>query len=154
MWIILLFMFCVCHTFLSFHCFFCGSFMLFLSFFLCFHARVFIDALWSPAGKGWSLGSRLWCLVTFPLVSWLRCDAWLYWFRIFTLFLTLIGPCISEQILSNLQSDKRKLGWEIKLCRLPIVTVISNKYYDLVFICYLKSTFSRGFPKRYIQKHF
>ena len=31
---------------------FCGSFVLFLSCFvlLCFRARLFIDALWSPAG--------------------------------------------------------------------------------------------------------
>ena len=27
-------------------CFFCGSFMLFLFSFLCFHARLFVDALW------------------------------------------------------------------------------------------------------------
>ena len=26
--------------------------MLFLSFLLCFHARLFVDALWSPVGKG------------------------------------------------------------------------------------------------------
>ena len=26
--------------------------MLFLSFLLCFHARLFVDALWSPAEKG------------------------------------------------------------------------------------------------------
>ena len=41
---------------------------------LCFHARLFVDALWSPAGKG--LTSRLSFVmsncdvVTFPLVSW------------------------------------------------------------------------------------
>ena len=33
-------------------CFFCGSFMLFLLVLLCFHARLFVDAFWSPAGKG------------------------------------------------------------------------------------------------------
>ena len=41
-------------------------------------ARLFIYALWSPAGKGLpeALGSRLWFItefVTFPLVSWVRC---------------------------------------------------------------------------------
>ena len=48
--------------------------MLFLSFFLlCFGVGLFIDALWSPAGKG--LTSWLWFVmsncevVTFPLVS-------------------------------------------------------------------------------------
>ena len=58
---------------------------------LCFHARLFVDALWSPAGKG--LASLLsivksycdvvrlsfvmsYCdVVTFPLVFWVRCGA-------------------------------------------------------------------------------
>ena len=44
---------------------------------LCFRVRLFIVALWSPAGKG--LTSLLsfvmsYCeFVTFPLVSWVRC---------------------------------------------------------------------------------
>ena len=44
---------------------------------LCLCARLFICALWSPAGKG--LTSRLSFVVsncefvTFPLVSWVRC---------------------------------------------------------------------------------
>ena len=38
--------------------------MLFLSCMSCFHARVFVDTLWSPAGKGLSSnGSRLRCLI-------------------------------------------------------------------------------------------
>ena len=46
---------------------------------LWFRARLFIDDLWSPAGKG--LTSWLSCVmsncevVTFPLVSWVRCGA-------------------------------------------------------------------------------
>ena len=47
---------------------------------LYFSARLFIDALWSPAGKG--LTSLLLSfvmsnceVVTFPLVSWVRCGA-------------------------------------------------------------------------------
>ena len=32
-------------------------------FLLCFHARMFIDALWSHAGKGLTSWSRLWCLI-------------------------------------------------------------------------------------------
>ena len=53
----------------------------------------FVRVLWSPAGKG--LTSWLSCVmsncevVTFPLVSWVRCGAWLYRFLIFVLFLTL-----------------------------------------------------------------
>ena len=62
-------------------------------FLLYIHARLFIDALWSPAGKGLaSLLSfvMLNCdVVTFSLVSWVRCGAWLYRFLIFALFLSL-----------------------------------------------------------------
>ena len=48
-------------------------------FLLCFHARLFIDALWSPAGKGlisWLSFVMSNCkVVTFPLVSRVRCGA-------------------------------------------------------------------------------
>ena len=53
-------------------CYFCLCF-------LCFHARLFIDALWSPAGKmlaSWLSFVMSKCdVVTFPLVSWVRCGA-------------------------------------------------------------------------------
>ena len=43
-------------------------------------------------GKGWLLGSRLWCLIVClslsHVVSWVRCGTWLYRFLIFALFLT------------------------------------------------------------------
>ena len=46
---------------------------------LCFHARLFVVALWSTAGKGltsWLSFVMTYCdVVTFPLVSWARCDA-------------------------------------------------------------------------------
>ena len=46
-------------------------------------------------GKGWPLGSRLWCLIVFLslsyVVSWVRCGTWLYRFLIFANFLTLKG---------------------------------------------------------------
>ena len=46
---------------------------------LCFQSRLFVDALWSPAGKGltsWLSFVMSDCdVVTFPLVSWLRCGA-------------------------------------------------------------------------------
>ena len=57
-------------------------YVIFDLFLLCFCARLFIDALWSAAGKG--LTSRLSFVmsncevVTFPLVLWARCGAWLY----------------------------------------------------------------------------
>ena len=44
---------------------------------LCLYARLFIGALWSPAGKGltsWLSFVISNCeVVTFPLVSWVRC---------------------------------------------------------------------------------
>ena len=46
---------------------------------LWFHARLFVDALWSPAGKeltSWLSFVMSNCdVVTFPLVSWVRCGA-------------------------------------------------------------------------------
>ena len=60
---------------------------------LCFHARLFVDALRSPAGEGltsWLSFVMSNCdVVTFPLVSLVRCGAELYQFLIFALFLTL-----------------------------------------------------------------
>ena len=48
-------------------------------FLICFRARLFIDALWSPDGKGmtfWLSFVMSNCeVVTFPLVSWVRCGA-------------------------------------------------------------------------------
>ena len=44
-----------------------------------FHARLFVGALWSPAGRGltsWlSFVMSNYDVVTFPLVSWVRCGA-------------------------------------------------------------------------------
>ena len=46
---------------------------------LCFHARLFVDALWSPAGKVlifWLSFVMSYCDVgTFPWVSLVRCGA-------------------------------------------------------------------------------
>ena len=53
--------------------------MLFLSSFLCFYPHTFVDALWSSAEKGltsWLSFVMSNCdVVTFPLVSWVRCGA-------------------------------------------------------------------------------
>ena len=63
---------------------------------LCFCVTMSIDALWSPAGKGltsWLSFVMSYCeFVIFPLVSWVRCGAWLYRFLIFALFLTFHPP--------------------------------------------------------------
>ena len=45
----------------------------------CFHSRLFVDAVWSPAGKelaSWFSFVKSNCdLVTLPLESWVRCGA-------------------------------------------------------------------------------
>ena len=50
-----------------------------LVFLLCFRVHLFIDALWSPAGKGltsWLSFVMSNCeVVTLPLVTWVRCGA-------------------------------------------------------------------------------
>ena len=60
---------------------------------LCFHVRLFVDALCSPVEKGptfWlSFVMSICDVVTFPLVSWVRCAARLNRFLIFALFLSL-----------------------------------------------------------------
>ena len=47
--------------------------------YLCFHVRLFVVAVWSPAGKGltsWLSFVMSNCdVVTFSLVSWVRCGA-------------------------------------------------------------------------------
>ena len=58
-------------------------------------ARLFICALWSPAGKGltsWLSFVVSNCkFVTLPLVSWVRCGTWLYRFLIFAPLLTFMN---------------------------------------------------------------
>ena len=71
-------------------------------------------------GKGWPLGSRLWCLLWvchFPigiLVSWVRCGTWLYRFLIFAPLLTFTGLLMD-------QSDHRSLKFD------PDITSIATK---------------------------
>ena len=59
-------------SFVDYLCYFCLVLIY-------FHARLFVDALWSPAGKeltSWlSFVMSICDVVTFPLVSWVRCGA-------------------------------------------------------------------------------
>ena len=56
-------------------------------------SRLFIDALWSPAGKGltsWLSFLMLNCVLSLShVLSWVRCGTCLYQFLIFATFLTL-----------------------------------------------------------------
>ena len=107
---------------------------------LCLCARLFICALWSPAGKGltsWlSFVVSNWEFVTFPLVSWVRCSTWLYRFLIFAPLLTLQILCMyvatfhcPNAILDQWRGEEEKhikLNW--KTCfnfKLTNVTYLS-----------------------------
>ena len=71
---------------------------------LCLCARLFICALWSPAGKGlisWLSFVVSNCeFVIFPLVSWVRCGTWLYRYLIFAPLLTLLCIFDYESLLT------------------------------------------------------
>ena len=61
---------------------FVDQYVISVLFLLCFRVRLFIDAVWLPAGKGltsWLSFVMSNCeVVTFPLVSWVRYGAGLY----------------------------------------------------------------------------
>ena len=119
-------------------CFICGSFMLFLSCFVMLHARLFVDALWSPAGKG--LASWLsflmsnYDVVTFPLVSWVRCGVWLYRFLIFVFFLTLSLRCTSVCKGGTIPFDAYKqnlcISYQILQMQYILEEVIINGFHE------------------------
>ena len=77
---------------------------------ICLCTRLFICALWSPAGKGltfWLSFVVSNCkLITFPLVSWVRCGTWLYLFLIFAPLLTSTTHLLFQPLLH----------WEICYC--------------------------------------
>ena len=77
-----------------------------------FFLSCFCYALWSPTGKGltsWLSFVMSNCeIVTFPLVSWVRCGAWLYRFLIFFLFLTFICKLVEQ-----------KFVWKTKVATMP-----------------------------------
>ena len=112
-------------------CFICGSFM-FLSVLFCY---AFMHVSWSPAGKGLTFGLsfvKFNCdVVTFPLVSWVRCGVWLYRFLIFALFLTWTW---TNGILSSKIYDKRDgfnishFLMEMLLAPLPIMYIVRSLF--------------------------
>ena len=71
-------------------------------------ARLFICALWSPAGKrqtSWLSFAVSYCeFVNFPLVSWVRCGTCLYRFMIFAAKCTLTYLPIMAAVLIDRSS--------------------------------------------------
>ena len=117
------------------------SFVEFLCFFsvlclLCLCARLFICALWSPAGKrltSWLSFVLSNCkFVTFPLVSWVRCGTWLYRFLIFASLLIFIKPVheISNNVVCATSKASDQPAYTPSLirasaCRLSILWLLS-----------------------------
>ena len=106
-------------------CYFFGSFRLFLYCFCYAFVRV---CLLMPCGhllgKGWHLGSRLWCLIMKLLLPhlypWVRCGAWFYRFLIFALFLTsvILGLKAYKHWVSCERNASCSFIWIfLKLCR-------------------------------------
>ena len=98
-------------------CFFCGLFLFFVLVFIILSC-LFLAALWSSAGKG--LTSWLSCVWCFPvflshshMVSWVRCDTWLYWFLIFAFFLTLSKLWAELELFSYLKIKTCLVGTQM-----------------------------------------
>ena len=125
-------------------------------FLLCFRALLFIDALWSPVGKGltsWLSFVMSNCKVfTFPLVSCARCGARLCRFLIFALLLTM-RTCTWCNVLSSVTftptiSEGRKMycvlhralhpwllegvHWTVNQVR-PIWQLVRNRIKDIAY---------------------
>ena len=83
---------------------FCVIYVLCLS---CFRVRSLLPC-GHQLGKGWPLGSCLWCLIEFLslsyVVTWVRCGTWLYRFLIFAAFLTL-------QFWNKIYAQETRLYW-------------------------------------------
>ena len=77
-----------------------------------FFLRLFIGALWSPAGKGLtsSLSFLMFNCVTFPCFILGQVSlTWLYWFLIFATFLTLLSVTM-YYVVNRLVQEKVWLG--------------------------------------------
>ena len=105
---------------------------------------VFLDvcALWSPAGKGWPLGSRLWCLP----VSWslshlypgsgvlLDCiDSWSL-----HPYLLKVRTVIESEVRAargNLSKDANRYWVDHQVCSPShYINVITNLFYNEIFL--------------------
>ena len=129
---------------------------LFCLVFAMFCARLFICALWSPAGKGltswlsfvassvslslshWYPGSGVvldcidsWSMhhyLLFPLVSWVRCGTWLYWFLIFVPLLSLLYH------ISIIKQSRPWSGSSYKSCLIwvyPVCKSVKRRLYEI-----------------------
>ena len=76
---------------------------------------------WRPEDWYWCL-RLIWVMMsnsdvdTFPLVSWVRCGAWLYRFLIFALFLTMIWKLLSQNLIIHFYFISDKFTLYSKTC--------------------------------------
>ena len=94
-------------------------------------------ALWSPAGKRltpWLSFVVSYCeFVTFPLVSWDRCVAWLYRFLIFAPLLTLT----QLKLISYLHCLSRVRARQCDCTFLYLTPLISSEAFETYYKCVL-----------------
>ena len=115
--------------------FFCGSFLFFVCVCLVFLmlSRLFIAALWSPAGKGLTSWLLLVIFIVFLLlyhvVYWVRCGTRLYWFLIFAVFLTL-NKKLSFSFLSN---RKNIICGHARMCVTHSIIFLTIYFFFLIF---------------------
>ena len=109
---------------------------------LCLCARLFLCALWSPAGKGltsWLSFVVSNCeFVTFPLVSWVRCGTWLYRFLIFAPLLTFTSFDVkfTRICLENVSWIAQQSLWIQHVLSKPCSVNLVSKDTPLVFSIY------------------
>ena len=129
-----------------------GFYVISVSCLLCLCARLFVCALWSPAGKG--LTSLLSFVVSncefviFPLVSWVRCGTRLYRFLIFASLLTFLASGLSTYDFSSLYTTlPHNL---IKENLIELIEQTFNREGSLYLACNDKNAFiTSEQPKRY-----
>ena len=108
---------------------------------LCLCARLFICALWPPAGKGltsWLSFVVSNCeFVTFSLVSWVRCGTWLYRFLNFAPLLTLISILL-QFIVSESGGGSEGLHVYAALCEPSLIDSAASCLYFCVIIGFVE----------------
>ena len=94
-------------------------------------------------GKGWPLGSRLWCLTVSFSLSWVRCGTWLYRSLIFAPLLTL--SCIYLYRFMQAQVPERWYSYQhfIRCSWLVSVKYISKPYFAEEFHLHIELVMQR-----------
>ena len=105
-------------------------------------SRLFIAALWSPAGKGltsWLLFVMSKCFLSLSyVVSWVRCGTWLYRFLILAAFLTYNCNLWPEHLDHFLVFSWSNGGLRFKLLKGPWVPLWMQTWYFVLFVTIIR----------------